>query len=401
MHRRPPTRFNVLLATDHLGYPNSGIHGGGQLLVAWTQELRRRGIGVTTAVMRGGQHFRGWVAERGLAFEFLDRPQHDPRTIGDLVRLCRRDHVDLVHLQGHGASTFGRLAAAHLALPSLVHIHADYRVTPRGYPFQARAADRLLAPLTRRVMAVSESTRRFALEAQGYRPEQVEVLPNPVDRDKFARPTAAERREARAALDIAPEARVAVTVGRVDWLKGVDVQIAAWADVVARVPDALLLVVGDGVMRPRLEAAVAARPWRDQVRFLGVRSDVERVLWAADVFVLSSRSEGMPLVLLEAMSTGLPVVGTRAGGIPDVVAEGTNGFLADVEDADTLARHVVRVLRDPGLRARLADGADRSAERYALADYVDRLVGVYRRVIVGAPAPAFALRPQAARPSLS
>jgi len=376
---QPPLR--VLLAHDRLGYQQAGIHGGGRLLLEWTRALEERGVRVIPVVLRSSPNLRALVAREGFAVRFLDRANADPRTLVDLVRIIRRERIDLLHLQGHGARLFGRLAARVTGRPAIVHVHADYRRMPKGYPWYVRAADRALAPLAERVFLVAEALRPFATTDMGLGKRPVEIWHNPVDRRRFSRPTPEQRAASRTALGLTSATPVAITVGRLDRLKGVDLQVAAWPEVRRAVPSAILLIAGEGPERTALE--LEAAPLGDAVRFLGFRDDVERLLWAADVAVLSSRQEALSLAAVEAMATGLPVVATEVGGSPEVVRNGVTGLIVPPEDSGALARALIALLRDPPLRARLAQSADQSAAELDLPAFAARLEASYRAVLAG------------------
>jgi glycosyltransferase involved in cell wall biosynthesis len=223
--------------------------------------------------------------------------------------------------------------------------------------------------------------RSFATDVMGFAPEQLTVLHNPVDRSRFRRPSSDQRAAARRALDVPPTASVVVTVGRIDRLKGIDLQIAAWPEVVAQMPHAVLLVVGDGPERAGLEHHVAGQPWARSVRFLGFRSDVEAILWAGDLFAITSRSEGLGLVALEAMSTGMPVVATAVDGLPEIVIHDVNGLVVAPEDPSAIANGIRHLLADAPRRERLAAGAEQQASTLDLARYAEKLEAIYHEVI--------------------
>ena len=371
--------LRVLLAHDRLGYEQAGLHGGGRLLLEWSRALEERGVRAIAVVLRSSPNLRALVAREGFAVRFLDRGNADPRTLLDLVRIIRQERIDLLHLQGHGARLFGRLAALATGRPAIVHVHADYRRMPKGYPWYVQAADRVLAPVAERVFLVAEALRPFATEEMGLGTRPIDVWHNPVDRRRFHRPSPDQRATSRAALGLGPETPVAITVGRLDRLKGVDLQIAAWPEVQRAVPGATLLVVGEGPERAALERDAATLG--SAIRFLGFRDDIERLLWAADVAVLSSRQEALSLAAVEAMATGLPVVATEVGGSPEVVLDGVTGLIVPPEDSGRLAGALVALLGDPPFRARLADSADRAAADLDLPAFAARLERAYRSVL--------------------
>lgn len=379
MHRaNEPIR--ALIAMDRLGYGDGRYHGAGRLVIDWTRALQDRGVDVTSVVLRSPGTFE---KPAGLRVELLDRGLYDPRTLGDFRRLIRERQIQVAHLQGFGSLTFGRLAAAMARIPTIAHVHADHAAETGGYPWFVQVADRTLAPLTTCCIAVSEDTARFATTSQGFRPNQVQVWHNPVDLEQFRPPSADQRAASRESLGLPADAPVAIAVARLDLVKGIDLLVEAWPEVVRRVSDARLVVVGEGPMRGELVSALSAHGVLGSVDFLGYRSDVAFVLRAADVLALPSRSEGMPLAALEGLATGLPVVGHAVGGVPELVVDGRNGRLVPPEP-HLLAAALADVLGDASLRSRLASDARKSVEPLGLGPYAERLEGLYRRLVEAA-----------------
>lgn len=172
--------------------------------------------------------------------------------------------------------------------------------------------------------------------------------------------------------------------------KGLDLTIAAFADVLRRFPNASLTLIGDGPLKPALEAQIASLGIGARVRFTGFiyEDAVKREMAAAHLFVHPSRTtgdgdrEGVPNAMLEAMATGLPVVATRHGGIPEAVTDGASGLLVPENDAPGLAAAIARVLGDEELRHRLAGGARRSIEDgFDRAAQIRRLEALYKSLM--------------------
>lgn len=312
-----------------------------------------------------------------------------------LVRVLesRRADYDLIHF--HGAS-----------LPLLVGLpHAllrDKRVVAKVAALHqgVEAGDLrghwgplgpLMARELRGVDAFVATTAEIgqALRDEGYAPERIARIPNFVELTRFS-PAGPEER-ARLRADLGWEARsVVVHSGRLTGRKGADVLLQAFAGAraQARPHPALLVFLGDGPERPLLQARAAALGLGDAVRFLGFQEEVVRFLRAADVFALSSRVEGLPNALLEAMAVGLPSVATRIGGSLEALGEGTAegetpaGLLVPPDDAPALGRELGRLLADPPLRARVGAAAvARIAERFALEAVVPRYLELYRRLL--------------------
>jgi glycosyltransferase involved in cell wall biosynthesis len=286
----------------------------------------------------------------------------------ELAALMRRERPDIVHANSSKAGILGRLAAVLAGVPVRVF-------TAHGWAFNAasgpastlyRWADRLMAPLTSVTICVSEREREAGIAARTCRAGRTVVIPTAVD----AGAAPPVRREGRAP--------VVVFVGRLAAPKDPVTLVRALAAV--RGSAFTARIVGDGPERPAVEAEIRAASLLEHVELAGERRDVRRLLEDADVFVLSSRSEGAPLSILEAMAAGLPVVATAVGGIPEIVDDGTTGLLVPPGDAAALAAALERLLADAGLRARMgAAGWERVRERFDLAQLRRAHLEVYER----------------------
>jgi glycosyltransferase involved in cell wall biosynthesis len=168
-------------------------------------------------------------------------------------------------------------------------------------------------------------------------------------------------------------------VGRLVPVKGISYLIAALPEIIRAVPSAQLVVVGDGPERDPLERQARHLGMAGQVRFVGWRSDLERIYPDLDVVVLPSLREGTPVVLIEAMAAGRPVVATRVGGVPDVVADGDTGLLVPSRDPRALAEAVAKILQGTLLARRLGDAGRVSViTRFAIVRLATDMEGFYR-----------------------
>ncbi|HEU4928899.1 MAG TPA: glycosyltransferase family 4 protein, partial [Candidatus Krumholzibacteria bacterium] len=242
-------------------------------------------------------------------------------------------------------------------LRSLVQrVVVSYHAVPSGA--SANVARPYLRPLLRRMdghIAVAEIQKRRLVEVEGLREENVRVIYNGVDTIAFRSATPVERSVTRRALGLADDDVVLIAVGSLKPIKGVDVLLHAMAPLVRKQPRLRLVVVGDGPDRSALESLARELSMADRVSFLGLRADVDVVLRAADALVLPSRTEALPTVLLEAMASGLPVVATRVGGVPEIVEEGRSGLMVPPEDASALGSVLARVATDATLRRSLGE----------------------------------------------
>jgi glycosyltransferase involved in cell wall biosynthesis len=201
-----------------------------------------------------------------------------------------------------------------------------------------------------RLIAVSEGVRH-SYQRIGVPPERITTIANGVAplRHRIGRDAA------RAALGLDPQQPVVLTVGRLTHMKGQCSLVDAVPGLLARFPDLAVVLLGNGPLREALEKQAAELGVGGAVRFPGHRPDARQLLAAADVFVLPSRHEGMPLVALEAMEAGLPVVATRVIGSEEVVEDGSTGALVRPADPAALEDAVGRLLADPDLRRRQGD----------------------------------------------
>jgi glycosyltransferase involved in cell wall biosynthesis len=308
---------------------------------------------------------------RFVALRHVRRPLHPGRDLlglFELVELMRRERPDLVHVNSSKAGVLGRLAALLARVPVRVF-------TVHGWAFKAstglasrlyRWADRLMAPLASAIVCVSETERAAGLAARTCRAERTVVIPNAVD--VGAAPRAAH----------AGDPPLIVTVGRLAAPKDPVTLLRALATVAPSPFTALL--VGEGPDRPAVETEIRALGLTDSVELAGERRDVPALLATGDVFVLSSRSEGAPISILEAMAAGLPVVASDVGGVGELVLDGETGLLVPPGDPARLAEALQRLLRDPALRRRLgAAGHARARERFDLRPLQSAHLELYAR----------------------
>lgn len=214
----------------------------------------------------------------------------------------------------------------------------------------------------------------------GLRRGDTTLIPNGIDIECFRPPSPERRRAAREAVEIAPDALVITTVAVLRQGKGVEPLLSAMQALVRESPSVQVLVVGAGPEGERLRSAAASLG--DRVRFLGARSDVPDILAASDLFVLASEREALPTVILEAMATGLPVIASRVGGIPEALEDGACGLLVPAGEHSALSSALRELISNPELRHNLGTAARRRAEsEYSLEAWRQRLLDWYLRLV--------------------
>ncbi len=303
--------------------------------------------------------------------------------------LALRDAVDVVHAhQLLSPTTAGLLAAPLAALPLIVNPHACGAIGDVGVLSRTAVGRLRLAATVRRAdafVAVSRTIRDELLGA-GAPPRAVWTIPNGVDTARFRPASPDERGALRASLGLGggPDLRLVTYTGRLSPEKGVDVLLDAWPRLAARFPAARLWIVGQGDEQGRLVLRARERGISATVLFAGGVADAAPHLRASDVAVLPSRSEGMPVALLEAMACGLPVVATEVGGSAEVLAGRALGLLVPPERPEAMAQALGRALAEPA-RSRELGLAARAyvLEHHALERVVDRVLALYRALTAG------------------
>ncbi|MGI5838858.1 MAG: glycosyltransferase [bacterium] len=325
------------------------------------------------------------AGERGLAVDIYPMAgAWDLSVIFRLAAAMRREKVDIVHTHGVRANFCGRLAARHARVPHvLTTVHSlvslDYQTGWQNA--LSGLAEKITAPLTDRFIAVSDALRQ-KLTQGGTPSRKIAVIRNGIDTGVGRSPDSAAVAAVRLSLGITPAERLVGVVGRLVPVKAYDDFLTAAARIGAVRADVKFLVTGDGPGEEALREQARALGITGRVVFAGFRRDVPLLLAGLDVFVISSVSEGLPLVLLEAMAAGRPVVCTAVGGIPEVVTDGENGLLVPARDPAAIAAKVLTVLADAELARSLGTRARTAVrERFDAAGQAAALEELYRDVI--------------------
>ena len=333
------------------------------------QHLADQGWEVVLAAGPGKTEDVGWVTAAGVPAVIVPSLRRDPHPVADLrafwqlLRLIRRERPDILHTHSAKGGVLGRWAGWLARVPYIVH-------TPHGHVLYGYArgfknwlylmAERITAPVTDRLVALSEGERRESVESGIGRADQWVVIPSGV-------PLGAIQDRASQAGNLGPgqdsreePLRIGV-VARLEPVKGIDLLIKATPLLLANSSLAgaplEILVWGDGVQRTELMRLIDEEGVAGEVQLEGTTQDVSDFLARLSIYVQPSRNEGMGRALVLAQAHGLPVVASRVCGIPDVVRDGESGILVDAEDPPALAAALERLLLDTELRARFSAAA--------------------------------------------
>jgi glycosyltransferase involved in cell wall biosynthesis len=366
----------------------TGTRGGGYThLLGLLPELAKLGLQPSVAVGSDGPLFSELQA-RGVSVDILDLPgpRPDPRGVLRVARLLARRAPDVVHYHATRAGFFGALRRVAGGPPAVYTVHGlAYRLNGVARP-AFFVSEAIICRTVDQVLSVSRLDLTD-LERRGFLPPGRGIhMPNAVD----ARFRPGDGAAARRLLDLPPCGAVVGTVARLAREKSV----GDFIDAAARLPGVHVVVVGDGEERSRLRRRAAALG--ERVRFLGARDDVEAILPAFDVFVLSSLREGEPIALLEAMATDVPCVATSTTGSREIIEPTGAGLLVPPGDPEALAAAVARVLAEADLRRRLVEAGRRAVTaRSTYAALAARLADVYAAL---PRVTSFARTPETLRP---
>lgn len=292
-------------------------------------------------------------------------PLSDVKPFWDLYMLCRRERFDVIHLHCTKAGLLGRFIA------KLCRVHCVY--TPHGFIYSQPAPkifqsiyywlERLTLPLVRRVIFVSTSEAKVAVDDHIVSRKRTVTIPNGVN----------------TALRLVPASRnVVVMVSRLEEPKRPEDLVQAVPFVISSHPDVRFIIVGDGYKRFDLVNAAKKLGVSDYIEFAGFRSNVEDYLMQSSLAVISSVSEGLPYVALEAMACQRPVIGSKVKGIVDVVKDGQTGLLYELGNGRDLANKITFLLSQPQLAAQYGrNGRQLVQDRYSLETMVQAISSLY------------------------
>ncbi len=367
-------KLNIVHVCDHLGWAGSRMHGVKRLFAWMMPRFDRTRFTASLVSLRKKDLSDGTLEALGIDVSYLGRHKFDPATFTHLLKVLQDKQADVVHLHGYGATTFGRLCAAWMGIPAILHEHANHTDTPW---FQ-KVADKALAPYTDIAIAVSASTAEFTTRARLIPAARTHVVYLGAPLDEFARPrSAAEVAAARQALGI-PEGTIAVgCVTRLMPSKGNEFLVGAAPAVIAAHPAVRFYLVGEGELEAPLKAQAASLGLGDRFVFAGFQSDVGAALSAFDLVAFPSLWEGTPLTAFEALAMGKPIVSTDADGLLDVLADGRDALVVPKRDSAALAAAIGRLIDEPALAARLATGARATGARYDIGAFVRKMERLY------------------------
>ncbi len=313
------------------------------------------------------------------------RPLSDLRALLTLVWLLRRMKPAIVHTHSSKAGILGRMAAWLAGVPVIIHsIHGFGFTRYQSVPVRRvlMTLERLVAKVTTRFFAVSDANRQLGVEIGLFPDNRCVVIRSGVDVKAIRRlgvDTMAKKQE----LGLEPGRPVVGMVAPMKPQKAPLDFIRVAARVAAKKPETQFLFVGDGELREAMEAELVRLDLAKSFRLAGWRRDVPAIMRCLDVFVLTSLWEGLPRVYLEALASGVPVVGTRVDGAAEVIRDGINGYLLAPGDINGMAERVLALLANPTLAADMGRRGESLPPEFDIHDMVRRQEREYEQLLAG------------------
>jgi len=318
---------------------------------------------------------------RDLGIEVIElqrRGSWDLSRLTALVQILRTYRPEIVHIfLDNVPGLYGRLAALLTRHPCV--IAGERAETAVQQPYWYQALKRLLNAGVAAVVCNSEANARYLVNSRMVRPQKLFCIPNGLELHRFV------NRPAWVPEILSGPGRggrwVVGTVGSLTPVKAPEVLVRVAAQVLARCPEARFVHIGEGPLKDKVKALSRELGIQDSLLFLERRQDIPRLLAAMDVFVLTSRSEGMPNAVMEAMATGLPCVVTDAGGCRELVRDGETGFVVPVGDEEGLAERILRLLRDEAMRRRMGLKGRERVQGFDVHRMAEEYKQLYQKVL--------------------
>ena len=299
--------------------------------------------------------------------------------------------IDILHV--HHVPLYNRVANG-LKLSRVKGVvlteHAKYSISRSG---RLQQASRRAAGSVNFFTTVSSNLKNFFTAELGIPEQSIQVIHNGIDTRRFAPGKGGDT--LRSIIPRRRYDKILINVGRLAEAKDHFTLLLMMKKLVQKDSNVILVLIGDGELRPAIEQKIEELSLENHVFLLGSRADVDDLMHQADLFVLSSKREGLPMVVLEAMASGLPVVSTDVGGISEVVRNSENGALVPPENPDRLAEAVQRILSDPKLSGHMGTSArDWIVRHYSLDNITKKYAALYRLILDTAANPC----PRQSRP---
>jgi glycosyltransferase involved in cell wall biosynthesis len=370
------SKINVLMVADHLGWDGRILHGVGKNFLKTIPRFSKD-FNVVPIVLRKKDELDKYFQELDIKIRYLGRDRFDPRTVTDLMSIIRNENIHLMHLQGYGASTFGRISGLINQTPFIVHQRDEDAVYPK-YMF---LPDIIFGRHTNFGLSVSQHTKNWFSKKRKIPLEKIKVLINPIDIEKITSLDRSKLQQIKREVGHNHNTSYIGSITRFYPVKGVDILIRAIPEILNSHPAVRFVICGDGPLFGKMKALAKELGVSEYISFPGFVPHPEFWLSMFDIYVHTAFNEPCGNSILEAMALKKPIVITRGGGHEEFLKHGFSALYAESGDFKTVAKNVSTLLDDPQLRSFIANNARKSAGQHEVGNYVEKIEDFYRYVI--------------------
>ncbi len=349
------------------------VGGGQNVLLNLARFAKRSQFHLEIASLHGQGVFRESFVELGIPVHTLSPHRWPPHYILRLIRLLKRQHFDIVHCHLNASNWIAKPLAAACGIPiRIAHDHCNDAFRSKN-PVIA-LLDALTNQFSSLILAVSHSTRDFLISHEDLDPSRIIFLPNAVDTQHFRPVAPVTRMAAKQQLGFEPDCFLVGGIGRMVSQKNYSAFLSACAQLIQQRPKSRFFIAGTGPEEAKLRSLATELGITDNGRFLGFVADTRLLYHACDVLLIPSLYEGLPLVALEAMASGVPVIASAVDGLCDLVRSGENGLLAPSQQPEAFAELLLHLHDSPEDYKRIAVAAQADIQTHYDAESFTRQV---------------------------
>lgn len=352
------------------------VGGLQKVVVNICKAIDRKIFDVSVLCLRNLGEFTHEIENMGITVFFLPQKKGtDYFSFFKVAKLLYEQKIDIIHTHNTQPFIDGTIGALIARVKTIVH--TDHS---RMFPDKIRymLAERFMSLFAYRVVGVSENTSENLIKYLKINRKKIKTIYNGIESSIYC--SKINIAQIKNELSIEDDEPIIGNVGRLVKEKGIVYLLKAIKKLISNFPKLKLIIVGDGDLREELEIMAFKLEINKHVKFLGNRYDVPNLFQIFDIFVLSSISEGMPMVLLEAMASKCPIVATNVGGVPMLIRNNINGSLVVSHDSDSLSTEIIRVLSDKKLRNQyVSNGMDLIREKFDMNIMVKKYEALYKK----------------------
>jgi glycosyltransferase involved in cell wall biosynthesis len=357
----------------------SGPGGAEKVLLSLAKNLNKN-YDCSVGLIKNGWLY-GKLKENGIKAEIIPPGGlFDLKLIRNLVTHIKGEKIDLIHSHLLDMNFYSSIAAKFTGTPHISTEHGDVHHFSKRMDFKTRLKIKILAKFSNKLVFVSNFTKRQFLKIANLPEEKTSIIYNGIDIDEYQKPI--DKNKKKGEIGIKEDEFVIGNIANLYPVKGQIYLLRAAKKVLKEIPNTKFLIIGRGELENELKREAQNLGIVSYVKFLGFREDVKELYKIMDVFVLSSLTEGLPLSLIEAMASKVPVVATDVGGIPEVIDDGVNGLLVPPSDPEALSTKINFLLRNNSLAEKLViQGGKKFKQQFSITIMQNKYNDIYSMIL--------------------